>query len=116
METFVRGRTIEAIQAANAKVDRALRAGAMAIRATVEITTLPGYMPTFYDDNLVELMRDNAEELLGPGALRSGDRTGRGRRTWGTSPRLCPSCNRTSPGQLESDMALIIGLPTTSRR
>jgi amidohydrolase len=65
METFVRGRTIEAIQAANEKVDRALRAGALAIGARVQITTLPGYMPTFYDGNLVEIVKSNAASLLG---------------------------------------------------
>jgi len=77
METFVRGRTIEAIQSANAKVDRALRAGALAIGAKVQITTLPGYMPCFYDDNLVSIFRANTTELLGAGAVDE-------RRTHGT--------------------------------
>ena len=45
METFVRGRTIEAIMDANKKVDRALRAGAMAVGAQVNIQTIPGYLP-----------------------------------------------------------------------
>ena len=45
METFVRGRTIEAIMDANMKVDRALKAGAMAVGANVKIQTIPGYMP-----------------------------------------------------------------------
>jgi amidohydrolase len=69
LETFVRGRTIEAIQSANAKVDRALRAGALAIGATVQITTLPGYMPCFYDDNLVDVFRANTTDLLGAGSV-----------------------------------------------
>jgi amidohydrolase len=69
LETFVRGRTIEAIQSANAKVDRALRAGALAIGARVQITTLPGYMPSFYDDNLVSVFRANAHALLGPDSV-----------------------------------------------
>lgn len=78
METFVRGRTIEAIQAADAKVDRALRAGALAIGATVQITTLPGYMPCFYDERLVSIFRQNAMDLLGADAVdeRRGHGTG----------------------------------------
>src|SRR2546426_1687092 len=44
IETYVRGKTVEAILDANRKVDRALRAGALALGATVEIETLPGYM------------------------------------------------------------------------
>ena len=42
METFVRGKTLDAIMDANRKVDRALRAGAMAMGATVNIQTIPG--------------------------------------------------------------------------
>ncbi|MBT3362346.1 MAG: amidohydrolase [Chloroflexi bacterium] len=65
METFVRGKTIEAITDANAKVDRALRAGAMAVGAKVRITTLPGYMPMTANPELRDLFRDNAVSLLG---------------------------------------------------
>ena len=45
LETYVRGKTLEAIADADRKVDRALRAGALALGAKVEIETLPGYMP-----------------------------------------------------------------------
>ena len=41
METFVRGASIEAYTAAAEKVDRALRAGAMAVGASVDIATIP---------------------------------------------------------------------------
>src|SRR5207244_9218026 len=49
IETYVRGRTMEAILDANVKVDRALRAGARALGANVEIETLPGYMRVHRD-------------------------------------------------------------------
>ena len=39
IETFIRGRTIDAVLSVCKKIDRALRAGAMAMDATVEITT-----------------------------------------------------------------------------
>jgi amidohydrolase len=45
LESYVRGKTTEAIESASLKVDRALRAGAVALGAGVEIETLPGYMP-----------------------------------------------------------------------
>ena len=45
IETYVRGRTLDAVLDANRKVDRALRAGALALGAKVEIDTLPGYLP-----------------------------------------------------------------------
>lgn len=65
METFVRGRTMDAIMGANKKVDRALRAGAMAVGASVNIQTIPGYMPLDQDKNLSDVFRANAESLVG---------------------------------------------------
>ncbi len=65
METFVRGKTIEAFKSASAKVDRALRAGAMAVGGSVTITTLPGYLPIRNEPTMVDLHRANAESLVG---------------------------------------------------
>ncbi|MBL7165864.1 MAG: amidohydrolase [Dehalococcoidales bacterium] len=65
METFVRGRTLEAIQDASEKVDRALRAGALAVGGKVRIKTLPGYLPITNDRNLSAVCRSNAQALLG---------------------------------------------------
>ena len=77
METYVRGRTAEAILDANAKVDRALRAGALAVGAKVEIETLPGYMPLRNDPGLKDIFKANAQALLGDEAYcEVGHRTG----------------------------------------
>jgi len=77
LETYVRGRTLEGIRDANAKVDRALRAGALALGATVEIETLPGYLPLRTDPTLARVFRENADSLFGPGACReTGHRAG----------------------------------------
>jgi amidohydrolase len=77
IETYVRGRTVEAILDANAKVDRALRAGALALGATVEIETLPGYMPMSCDPTMTRLFKDNAARLVGAENYREiGHRTG----------------------------------------
>ena len=65
MEMFVRGASLEAIADASTKVDRALRAGALAIGARVEVTTLPGYLPMRNDLTLVDLFKANAERLVG---------------------------------------------------
>ena len=65
METFVRGRTLEALMDANAKVDRALKAGAMAVGAQVKIQTIPGYMPLQQNKALAEIFRANAAVLVG---------------------------------------------------
>jgi amidohydrolase len=65
LETYVRGKTIEAISDAEGKVDRALRAGAMAIGAKVEIQTIPGYIPLANNPEIAEVFKSNAEVLMG---------------------------------------------------
>jgi metal-dependent amidase/aminoacylase/carboxypeptidase family protein len=58
-------------------VDRALRAGALAMGAQVEITTLPGYMPLKNNRALAEVFRHNAEALFGADQYAThGHRTG----------------------------------------
>ena len=77
LETYVRGRTVEAILDANRKVDRALRAGALALGAKVEIETLPGYMPMTCDATMAKMYQANAAELVGAEHYRQiGHRTG----------------------------------------
>ena len=65
METFVRGRTLEAIMDANGKVDRAIKAGAMAVGASVNIQTIPGYLPLTQDKSMSEVFEANSVDLVG---------------------------------------------------
>ena len=77
METFVRGGSLQAITDANMKVDRCLRAGAMAMGAEVEISTIPGYLPQRNDRRLGEMFGVNVEAMFGPGQFDiGGHRTG----------------------------------------
>ena len=71
METFVRARTLEALRDAEMKVDRALRAGALALGAKVRITTMPGYMPLRSNPQLAALFQANAESVVGKGNVAS---------------------------------------------
>ncbi|MDP2858648.1 MAG: amidohydrolase [Bacillota bacterium] len=63
-ETYVRGKTMDAVMDASKKVDRALKAGAMAVGAEVEIQTLPGYLPRTSDVAMDELFRGNVSRFL----------------------------------------------------
>src|SRR5256714_3127033 len=65
LETHVRGRTVEAIMAANTRVDRALRAGALALGAKVEIETLAGYMPMGCDQTMAAHFKRTMARLVG---------------------------------------------------
>src|SRR6266436_211637 len=76
-ETYVRGRTLEGIRDANANAHRALKAGALALGASVEIETLPGYLPLRSDPTMTRVFRQNADTLFGPEACReAGHRAG----------------------------------------
>lgn len=70
METYVRGKTPEAILDASAKVDRCLRGAAIAMGCRVEIETVPGNLPLRNDARLTELFKDSAGQVLGADGYR----------------------------------------------
>ncbi|MET0851490.1 MAG: amidohydrolase, partial [Candidatus Rokuibacteriota bacterium] len=77
IETYVRGKTVEAILDAHVRVDRALKAGALALGATVEIETLPGYLPLFNHAGMTERFVANARAALGADQVtQTGHRSG----------------------------------------
>ena len=59
MESYVRARTIDGMIDSNKKVDRALKAGALAVGADVEITSIPGYLPILRYPEFDELFKEN---------------------------------------------------------
>ncbi len=68
LEMYVRGATTDAIRIASQAVDRCLQAGALAIGAEVQITTLSGYMPKITTQPLNQIYKTNALALLGEAA------------------------------------------------
>ena len=77
IETYVRGKSVEAILDANLRVDRALKAGALALGAQVEIETLPGYLPLFNHDGMSKYFVANASAQLGAdNVTQMGHRSG----------------------------------------
>lgn len=77
MESYVRGRTIEGILDANKKVNRALKAGALAVGADIKITEIPGYLPILRYQEMDNLFKGNLEQLgLAGKIVEGGDFTG----------------------------------------
>ena len=70
MESYVRGKTVDAIKDANTKVNRALRAGAMAVGAEVEIDDHPGYMPYTRNENLEKILIKSVTDLYGESEIK----------------------------------------------
>lgn len=77
MEAYVRARTIEGMLSSNVKVNRALKAGAMAVGADIEITEIPGYLPILRYPDMDKHFKENLENLgLKGKIIEGGDFTG----------------------------------------
>lgn len=76
MEMFVRGRNLDAIADADRKVERALKAGALAVGAKVEISTFSAYLPLSHNAELLELFRLNAEAVVGQDQVKAAGARG----------------------------------------
>ncbi|SMC49124.1 amidohydrolase [Sporomusa malonica] len=64
LETYVRAKTMNAIDATHLKVDRAFRAGGDAIGAQTVIKTLPGYLPLNCPESFNNLFIANALQMV----------------------------------------------------
>jgi len=65
LESYVRAATVEAILDANKKINRALKAGAMALGAEVEIIDLPGMLPLNNNKDMNQFFEQNSIALVG---------------------------------------------------
>ena len=64
-EGRVRGRTADSIADANDKMDRCLRAGALTMGGSVEIVTIPGYLPMKNNEPMMDVFKRNAVDIVG---------------------------------------------------
>lgn len=78
LETLVRAKTLDAIRDAAAKTDRSFMAGALALGAGYEISTMPGYLPALpqaFPEELAEVVReltDHPVSIVDPGFHSGG--------------------------------------------
>lgn len=72
IETFCRANNMEAIQDASMKVDRALKAGAYAVGAEVEIIDIPGYMTPYECPEMKAIVEENLREIYGEDKMHPG--------------------------------------------
>ena len=64
LESYVRGKTFEAISAANKKLNRALAGAALSLGANVEIIDIPGYAPLINDKNMMDVAAEAIQALF----------------------------------------------------
>lgn len=65
LESYVRGKTFEAIESANRKVNRALCGAALSLGANIEIIDIPGYSPLVNDPGMVALCAECGKAVFG---------------------------------------------------
>lgn len=78
IESYVRGRSLEAIKRENIKVNRALTGAALAMGAGVELSDRPGYAPEYHDPAFMKLVEECCCDLVG------GDRVKFDYESWST--------------------------------
>lgn len=64
LESYVRGKTFDAIVKANRKVNRALIGGALSLGANADIVDIPGYAPLLNDKELTALTHEAAKSAI----------------------------------------------------
>lgn len=65
IESYVRGKSLEAIKRENIKMNRALTGAALAMGAGVELSDRPGYAPEYHDPAFMKLAEDCCVALCG---------------------------------------------------
>ena len=64
LESYVRGKTFEAIEKVNKNVNRALCGAALSLGNNIEIVDIPGYAPLLNDENMMQLAKDAADAII----------------------------------------------------
>ncbi len=70
IESYVRGKSLEAIKRENIKVNRALTGAALALGAGVELSDRPGYSPEYHDPAFMKLVEKCCCDLVGEGRVK----------------------------------------------
>ncbi|MBM7625093.1 amidohydrolase [Sporohalobacter salinus] len=72
MESYVRAKSIEGMISANKKVNRSLKAGAMAIGSEIKISDMPGYLPLLTYDEFDNLFKSNLSKFVKENNIQEG--------------------------------------------
>ena len=64
IETYVRGKTFDAIQKANKRINQALIGAALSLDNNVEIIDIPGYAPLVNAEGMMKTAKDAADAIL----------------------------------------------------
>jgi metal-dependent amidase/aminoacylase/carboxypeptidase family protein len=91
IESYVRGKTFDAIRSANSKINRALAGAALSVGCNVEILDVPGYAPLKNCPDMVEAARVAAPKVLGDIEFRLTDNISSGSTDMGDLSVIMPA-------------------------
>jgi amidohydrolase len=98
MESYVRGKTLEAFEYENKKVNRALIGAAISMGAKIEIEDKLGYHPLNNDDNLINIAKEAMEYVLGKEGVKIDLVYGTGSTDLGDLSAVMPVVHPYMPG------------------
>jgi len=90
LESYVRGKTFEAIVNANKKVNRALIGAALSLGTNIDITDIPGYAPLNNDKGMIALTLEAAGEVIPEYQMTEGHGFGSGSTDMGDLSCIMP--------------------------
>ncbi len=90
LESYVRGKSFEAIENANKNVNRALIGGALSLGTNIDITDIPGYAPLNNDKNMIALTLEAAEAVIPEYNMTEGHSFGSGSTDMGDLSCIMP--------------------------
>lgn len=97
LESYVRGKTFDAIKQANEKVNRALCGAALSLGAGIDIQDAPGYAPLLNSDDMIALAIEAAQAFPGI-PMEVSDNIGTGSTDMGDLSCLMPAVHPYAPG------------------
>ncbi|GAB7093143.1 amidohydrolase [Halolamina litorea] len=125
MESYVRAKSVDAIEDANGTTNRALESGAMAVGANVTIEDFPGYLPLRTDETLVTAFNGNARDVIGEDAVFGEHQHVTGSTDMGDVSQIVPSvhpwtggfegsAHSTEFGAVDEEMAYLLPAKVTA--
>ena len=100
MESYVRGKSFEAIEDANRRINQALVGAALSLDCNVDIIDVPGYAPHINDEGMKLLARDAAARLMPDQEIPYSDKLGSGSTDMGDLSCLMPIVHPYAAGQM----------------
>lgn len=98
LESYVRGKSFDAIQRENQKVNRALIGAALSLGTNIEIIDAPGYAPEHNDPELRRVAEEAASLAVGQYEFKAGTYNSTGSTDMGDLSRIMPTVQPFCPG------------------